>query len=90
MCPRAGLDVLEERKTSCSYQDLSTGPFGLQPNCDTDHDTSSLIIHGMVFNLSVPFAIVSPLFHSHMCHFLPFVFLLILYLIKMFPHFSVL
>ena len=69
MCPRMGLDVLEKRKTACSYQDWNAGPFSLQPNRYTDQDTPALIIHGMVFKLSAPFAIVSPLFHNPMCHF---------------------
>ena len=59
MSSRAGLDILEKRKTSCSYQDLNAGAFRPQPNRYTDNATPALTIHGMVFNLSAPFAIVS-------------------------------
>jgi hypothetical protein len=86
MCPRAGLDVLEKRKTSCSYQDLKTGPFSPQPNCYTDHATPAHIIHSMVFNLSAPHAIVSLSFKA-LCaiFFLWFSFLYAAY--KNFPPF---
>ena len=88
--PQSWSGHLGEEKDFFFYQDLKAGPFSPQPNRYIDHATPALIIHGMVFNLSAPFAIVSPLFHSPMCHFLPLVFLLILYLIKFFLLFSVL